>query len=159
MSTKLSRRRFLLFAGVGVAIVGGAALAWREVGKLVQGNSATFRAVAGLPREPLPAYASYVIEGRVALDAPGSKLTLSVVAGAPAARRPIPLLTRTASVTSMQQVDGAYHITAAYDASTQLQPGEASTFTITLDPSHQLAQASFFSSPIQMDLERWSEPS
>src|SRR5205085_1807201 len=68
---KLNRRKFLTLAGVGsAAAAAGAALPGANL--LTGGEKAktfTFRAVVGLPKKPLPAYASYVIEGHVDLAA------------------------------------------------------------------------------------------
>src|SRR6266702_3966850 len=64
---KLNRRKFLTMAGVGSAAAASAVLPGAG---LLTGTGAgkngvyTFRAVVGLPKKPLPAYASYVIEGQ-----------------------------------------------------------------------------------------------
>jgi len=44
-----------------------------------------FKAVTGLPRNPLPTYASFVIEGTVDLDRGSGIVTKSIYAGAPQA--------------------------------------------------------------------------
>src|SRR5690348_15858456 len=82
---KLNRRKFLKVAGASSAIAAGAAI---PSAGLLTGNAAThgrvtIRAVVGMPKKPLPNYASYVIEGHVIHDAKTGVITKSVFAGGP----------------------------------------------------------------------------
>jgi hypothetical protein len=155
MST-LSRRRFLIFAGAGIVAVaaGGAALAIRQFTQTGPGSTVTFRAITGLPRAPLPSYASYVIEGHVDKSGRSGTITKTVFAGPPQERQPIALLARTVRVTDVQEQGGQLSVTGMVDAS-GLQQGEPSAFKITFDSSHRAAQADFFGSPIQLQVETW----
>src|SRR5689334_6687674 len=70
----MHRRRFLQIAGAGsvagavgtVAAVPALTAASQLTASSKQGTF-TFRAVAGLPSEPMPTYASYVIQGHIDL--------------------------------------------------------------------------------------------
>jgi len=64
---EINRRGFLKLAGVGTAVAAGATIPAVEM--LFGGHPGTIalRAVGGLPSEPLPTYASYVLDGNVDL--------------------------------------------------------------------------------------------
>src|SRR5437763_17067373 len=112
---KLNRRKFLTLAGVGsAAAAAGAALPGANL--LTGGEKAktfTFRAVVGLPKKPLPAYASYVIEGHVDLAAGSGVLTKAVFAGTPEAMSAVALpgLSRIVRITEVQELGGTLRIT------------------------------------------------
>src|SRR5437879_8333693 len=82
--TALDRRHFIRLAAGGAAAVATASalplsgiLKWIGVGEL------RFRAVAGLPRHPLPTYASLVVEGTVDLDRGTGSIVKKLYAGSP----------------------------------------------------------------------------
>ncbi len=155
-----SRRRFLALAGAGVVVVaGGAALTVRQLTGNRQGSILNFRAITGLPAKPLPSYASYVIDGQVNLNNGTGSITKEVFAGAPEEMTSIALLTRAVRVTGVQQQGSTWHITGVVSSQTQLQAGEETTFDILLDPSRNLAQSTFFGSPIQLALQKFSTAS
>jgi hypothetical protein len=154
------RRRFLALLGAGVVVVaGGAALIVRQLTANGQGNTLNFQAITRLPASPLPAYASYVISGQVNLNENTGVITKDVFAGAPEVRTSIALLTRVVRVTSVQRQGETWHITGVVNTPTQLQAGEETALDIRLDPSHNLAQSTFFGSPIQLELQKFSAPS
>lgn len=151
-----SRRRFLTFMGAGVvAVAGGTALLVRQLSTNGQGNTLSFQAVMKLPVGPLPGYASYVIGGQVHLNNSGS-ITKTVFAGPPETRTSIALLTRNVRVTGVQKQGSTWRISGIVDPQTQIQTGEEATFAIQLDTSRNLAQSTFFGSPIQLDLQKFS---
>ncbi len=151
------RRRFLAFLGAGVvAVAGGTALIARQLPANDPGNTLSFQAITRLPAAPLPSYASYVIVGQVHRNNNTGSITKNVFAGPPEARTSITLLTRDVRVTSVQQQGSAWHITGVVDPQTQLQAGEETTFAIQLNTSRNLAQSTFFGSPIQLDLQKFS---
>jgi hypothetical protein len=154
------RRRFLTLLGAGVvAVAGGTALIVRQLTANGQGNTLNFQAITRLPAAPLPSYASYVIGGQVNLHNNSGSITKNVFAGPPEARTDIALLTRVVRVTGVQQQGGVWHITGIVNTQAQFQAGEETAFDIRLDPSHNLAQSTFFGSPIQLELQKFSAPS
>ncbi len=155
--SKLSRRRFLILGGTGAIAVaaGGAALAARLLTRTGGSGSLTFQAVAALPRAPLASYASYVVAGQINLSNNTGAITKTVFAGAPGARLPIALLTRSVHVTNVETQGSIRRITGAVDNPSQLQKGEAASFTIVIDPNHHTAQTDFFGDPIDLQLEQW----
>ncbi|HYX48399.1 MAG TPA: hypothetical protein VE843_01555, partial [Ktedonobacteraceae bacterium] len=116
-------------------------------------------AITALPAKPRPGYASYVIDGQVNLTNNTGAITKNVFAGPPEELTNISLLTRNVRVTGVQQQGSKWHITGVVNNQTQIQAGEETTFTILLDPTRNLAQTTFFGSPIQLTLENFSTPS
>lgn len=153
----LSRRRFLTLTGAGLVAVaaGGIALAVRQ---MTQGGTLSFRAVAGLPGKPLLSYASYVIDGNVNVSNSTGTITKYVYAGPPQNMTNIPLLSRTVRVTDVQQQGSVWHVSGVVDDRTQLQKGEDVSLELQLDSASSIAQATFFGSPIQLNLQRFSAP-
>jgi hypothetical protein len=154
---KIERRKFLKVTGAGVA--GAAALsALGPLATLVaslKDGVLHFRAVTGLPNSPLPAYASYVLEGRVNLQTKSGVMTRSLMAGAPEAMSEIafPGVARSATVSNVRVTDRVVRITGRIDDPAQLLKGERPTAEITLDRSKGLAWAQFFGSDVTMRLE------
>jgi len=152
-----SRRRFLALIGAGaVAVAGGAAITLHQLVGNGSGDTLNFQAVTGLPAKPLPPYASYVIRGQVHSGNGTGTITKYVYAGSPDRITSIPLLTRDVHVTGVQQQGSTWHITGVVNDSTQLQQGEDTAFDIRLDTSHNVAQSTFFGSPIQLVLQKFS---
>lgn len=153
----LGRRRFLALTGAGVvAVAGSTTLIVRQLRANEPGNTLNFQAITRLPGGPLPSYASYVIGGQVHLNNNTGSITKTVFAGPPETRTSIALLTRVVRVTSVQKQGAVWHLTGVVDTQTQLQVGEEATFAIQLDTSRNLAQSTFFGSPIQLDLQKFS---
>ena len=157
MMSTMSRRRFLIAGGAGAVVVvaGGAVLAIRQFGGpgSSSGGTLTFQAVAPLPRPPLASYASYVIAGQVNLGNNTGTITKTVFAGAPDARQPIELLTRSVRVTKVEAQGSLRHITGTIADASQLQQGEPASFSIVIDAAHKVAQSDFFGDAIQLQLE------
>src|SRR5438093_30151 len=135
---RTQRRKFLGVAAAGAA---GAA-AWTAFGPLPakvrsNGDAAVlrFRAVAPLPQEPLPAYASYLVEGRVDVKGHSGVFTSKLVAGAPEAMSAItfPGTVRRYRVTDVQQLGKTLRITGEVDRSTKLGNGEGREVEIVVD--------------------------
>ncbi len=156
----LSRRQFLFFVGAGIVMVGGgAALTVRQLTANAQGNTLKFKAITALPAKPMPGYASYVIDGEVNLNNNTGAITKNVFAGPPEEITSIALLTRNVRVTGVQQQGSMWHITGIVNNQPQLQPGEEATFSVLLDPAQNVAQSSFFGSPIELTLQNFTTPS
>jgi hypothetical protein len=152
----MDRRDFLKMAGAGAAVVGAAVaipaggfFAWSKKDVL------RFRAVTGMPKAPLPAYASYVIEGQVDLKARTGQLAKSIHAGAPDAMSGVvfPGTARSLRVTDVRESGDHVLITGEIaDRSTLLQ-GENSVLKIAIDRSAGIAEADFLGSTVTMRLD------
>ena len=155
-----SRRQFLFFMGAGVVMIGGgAAFTLRQLTGNGQGNLLKFRAIAGLPAKPTPSYASYVIDGQVNLNNSTGAITKNVLAGPPEEITSISLLTRNVRVTGVQHQGSKWLIKGVVSNQSQVQAGEETTFNILLDPTRNVAQSTFFGSPIQLTLQNFSTSS
>src|SRR5260370_12595576 len=93
-----------------------------------------FRAVAGLPRNPLPTYATFVIEGTVDLDRGTGIVTKSLYAGAPQAMSNIlfPGTARTIRVTTVDRSANHVRLGAVVDAGAALTAPETRNVPIVL---------------------------
>jgi TAT (twin-arginine translocation) pathway signal sequence len=154
----LSRRDFLKLAGAGsaAAAVGGGVLgtmklhSWNATGQTV-----TFQAVTGVPAEPLPAYASFVLDGHVDLSNETGTITKTVYAGAPDAMSSIafPELSRTYRVVAAEGDASRLSIRGTIDDPSVLRPGEARTATIVLDKPRGEVRAPFVDSDLVLTLQ------
>ena len=152
----MDRRDFLKMAGVGAAIAGAAAavpvggfFAWTRKDAL------RFRAVTGMPKAPLPAYASYVIEGVVDLSSRTGQLAKSIHAGAPDSMSGLvfPGTARSLRVTDVRDSAGGVVIAAEIADRGSLLPGESPTLTIKVDRSTGVAHADFMGTVVTMRLD------
>jgi hypothetical protein len=134
---KLSRRDFMKLAGVGSAgmAVGGAFIA-KLLGQ-PHAETYTFRAVVGLPKAPLPSYASYVLDGSINLGAGSGIVRKTVFAGAPDSMSEIALpgLSRTLRVTDVRRGGDSLLVQAVVDDRDVLRPGESPWNLIRMEPS------------------------
>jgi hypothetical protein len=155
----INRRKFLQLAGSGsLAAAAVAVPALATVPRLTSGSKEgtfTFRAVAGLPAKPLPAYASYLIEGHVNLSTRTGVMTKTVIAGSPQAKSTIALpgLSRIMRITGVEELGGTFHVTGVVDDRSQLQKGESATFEIFIDPTQRLARTTIAGSSLLLHLE------
>jgi hypothetical protein len=158
----MNRRRFLQIAGASsVAVAAGTAAtvpvltsASRLTANSKQGTY-TFRAVAGLPSKPMPAYASYVIEGHVNLTAKTGAMTKTLFAGAPNAMSTIALpgLSRIIRINDVQDLGGTFRLKGMVDDRSLLQRGESPYFELLIDPVRKVAKTSYLGTEIIMQLE------
>lgn len=153
----MDRRNFLKMVGVlSGSVTVGAAVPSLALVKFSSGpDTFAFRAVAGVPGEPLPAYASYVLEGAVNLRTRSGLLTRTVFAGAPEAVSDIALpgLTRVIRVTDVDSGRGVIRITGVTDDRSQLQAGESQTFEITVDRLRNTVRAPFIGSNVVLPIQ------
>jgi hypothetical protein len=158
---KLNRRRFLQVTGAGslIAATAGAAgpllsQAPRLTAASKQGTF-TFRAVAALPSELLPAYATYVLEGHVNLTAPSGVLTSTIYAGDPQAmsRIALPGQSRIYRVTAVKNLGGSFHLVGTIDDPSQLQRGESRLVELFIDPARRIARANLWNSELLLRVE------
>ncbi len=152
----LARRDFLKMAGAGAAtVIAGAAVPVSGYFAWMGKNALRFRAVAGMPRAPWPAYASYVIEGIVDVRERSGSLVKSIYAGAPDAMSGIafPGTVRSVRVTSVQESGQSVTITGEIAQKAALLHGESPTFSIVVDRSNGLAHADFLGHKVVMRLD------
>ncbi|HKW58362.1 MAG TPA: twin-arginine translocation signal domain-containing protein [Candidatus Dormibacteraeota bacterium] len=155
----IDRRDFLKMAGLGTAAAAAAAaaaalpvggfFAWTKKDVL------RFRAVTGMPSAPLPAYASYVVEGHVDLSARTGQLAKSIHAGAPEAKTGIvfPGTARSIRVTDVVSSGDTVLVTGEIANQPDLLKGESPSFQIQIDRSAGLARANFLGSEVVLRLD------
>ncbi len=151
---RMDRRGFLKVVGVGS--MAAAAATVPAAGLLAADRIFAFRAVAGLPKAPWPAYASYVVEGHVDFKTRSGVVTQRLFAGFPEAKSTIawPGLSRTVRVTNVQRLDGSVQISGVIDDHSQLRLGESPAVEITIDRSRGVAHTQFIGSEVLLRLER-----
>ena len=151
----VDRRNFLKLAAKGSAVAAAAAvmplsgvLRWTSQGAL------KFRAVAGLPRNPLPTYATFVVEGSVDLDRGTGIVTKSLYAGAPQAMSNIlfPGTARTIRVTTVDRSANQVRLAGVVDARQALAARENRNVTIVIDTSQKLAHADFLGTAVVLQV-------
>jgi hypothetical protein len=154
----MNRRTFLGVAGAGAAAVAaGAAGVVAGTGALKgAGGQATlsFRAVAGLPAEPLPNYCSYVIEGHIDLANKTGTVTETMYAGYPEAisQQIWAGFTRLIHVTGVRQAGSVLTITGAVTDRSLLRRGESADFQLTVDRAAKSAAGAFMGKAIALKL-------
>lgn len=158
----MNRRRFLQIAGASsVAVAAGSAAAVpaltsasRLTASSKQGTF-TFRAVAGLPSNAMPTYASYVIEGHVNLTTRTGTMTKTLFAGVPNAMSTIALpgLSRIIRINNVQDLGGTFRLQGVVDDRSLLQQGESPNFELLIDPAQKLAKTRYLGTDIIMQLE------
>ncbi|MGH2597317.1 MAG: twin-arginine translocation signal domain-containing protein [Actinomycetota bacterium] len=155
--TDYNRRDFLKLAGAGTAaaaVVGSGTFATlRLIESKTKSGTMTFRAVTGLPQQPLPAYASYVLDGTVDLASGTGAVRRMLFAGAPESMSSIAFqeLTRDLRVTSIRGSGNRLTLNTVIDGA--LHPGESRTGTIVVDRSSGEVQAPFVGNDVMMQLQ------
>jgi hypothetical protein len=152
----MKRRDFLKLAGVGSVVAAGAAgpLATLLAAPRTEGAVA-FRAMAGLPARPLPAFATYLVEGHVDLASRSGTVTKALFTGLPGARHAfaLPGTTRSVRVTDVHNVTGVLHIRGVVDSRAPLHKGERRNVEIRLDRARGIAATDFMGSPVTLHLD------
>ena len=152
---QMDRRDFLKMAGAGtVAAAAGTAIPVAGYFGWTGKETIRFRAVAGMPKAPLPTYASYIIEGKVDVSARKGTLVRSLYAGAPNARSGVvfPGTARTVEVTDVRKTLGGLQIRGRI-AESQLLQGESRDFSMLVDRVSGVAHANFLGSQVTMRLD------
>src|SRR5437762_1826 len=152
----IDRRDCLKMAGAGSAVVvAGVAMPVAGYFGWIKKDILRFRAVAGMPKAPLPSFASYVIEGQVDLRARTGQLAKSVHAGAPDAMSGVvfPGTSRSLRVTDVNRNGNKVLISGEITDRMGLLAGESPTLTIEIDRSAGLAHADFLGSTVVMQLD------
>jgi hypothetical protein len=162
--SRVSRREFLKWAGAGsVALAGVAAGAYSLLGKgaasavrrLVSPTAPyRFRAAAGVPSHPLPAYASFVVEGAVDPATGTGRFRKALFAGAPEAMSTIefPGTSRWFRVTGVREKGTSLLVRAVAEDSGSLARGEGLTALVRVDRSARRVIAPLINSDIELRL-------
>ncbi len=151
----VDRRNFLKLAAKGSAVAAAAAvMPLSGVLKWTSQAALKFRAVAGLPRNPLPTYATFVIEGTVDLDRGTGIVTKSLYAGAPQAMSNIlfPGTARTIRVTTVDRSANQVRLGGVVDAGEALTARENRNVTIVIDTSQKVAHADFLGTAVVLQV-------
>ncbi len=152
---QIDRRKFLKMAGAGSALAAAATLP--AAGWLLWSRKDVleFRAVTGLPRPPLPEYASYVIQGKVDLNAGSGTIAKVLYAGPPEGMSNIawPGLSRVIRVTGVQRSGDVVQISGVVEDRSQLQKGESPNVEILVNRVEGTARAQFFGTDVLMRLQ------
>jgi hypothetical protein len=145
---KMNRKRFVKLAGAGsaAAAVGGAGVFAGRLASLdVDGENLHFRASAGLPEAPLPAYATHVVEGTVNLATGAGLVTSRVLAGLPGAQGTLglPGASRTVRISEVTGDRGVYRLSGTIEERSQLRRGESPRVEIVIDKGRRTVKAPF----------------
>lgn len=152
----MNRRKFLKVVGVGSgAVAAGAALPAIGMGSWSGARAFSFRAVGGLPGGPVPAYASFVLEGHVDVARRSGVVTKNVFAGGPDEMSSVALpgLSRAVRVTDVRDRGGRVYVDGVIDDATQLRPGESREVRIQIDRDAGVARARFLGSDVLLRLQ------
>jgi hypothetical protein len=153
---QLDRRQFLGMAAAGsAAALAGAALPMSGILTWTGAQTLRFRAIAGLPKHPLPVYASFVIDGAVNLDRGTGTVTKSLYAGAPEAMSTIlfPGTARSIRVTGVQRSGHIVTIAGVVDDKAKLGPREKGIVSIAINQAERTAQADFLGTPVVLRVQ------
>lgn len=150
----INRRHLFKLTGVGSVLLAGAALP--VVGKAItqQSDVYNFRGSVGLPEQPLPSYATYVIEGTLNLANGTGLLTSRILAGHPDAKSEIglPGLGRIIRVVGVDQLGSQLNVRGMIEDRSQLQPGESPQVELVIDRSRGVVQAPFIGRTVTLAL-------
>jgi hypothetical protein len=151
------RRGFLKLVGLLSGSVTVGALTPAVALAKLQGPSAmSFRAVAGLPSAPWPAYASLVLEGSVNLATRSGVVNRTVFAGAPDVMSDIALpgMSQTIRVMDVRASPGLVRIQGVVSDRSQLQAGENANIEILVDQVRGIVRAPFSTSNVALIIQR-----
>jgi hypothetical protein len=138
-----------------IATAAVAALPFTGVLSWIGGGVLRFRAVAGLPRHPLPTYATFVVEGTLNRDRGTGTVTKSLYAGSPDAMTKIlfPGTERSIRVTRFEESGDLMHIGGVVEGIEQLGPRERRAVTLTIDRGNRLAHADFLGTNVVLHVQ------
>ena len=148
----INRRTFLKLAGAGSAAAAALPVA---VGLSTLGSDRlTFKATAGLPSKPLPAYATQIIAGTVDMRQGTGVVTSQVFAGHTEGVSDIALpgLSRVIRVTGAVPHGGKVRLSGVIDDRSTLIKGESSQVEIHIDRAGGIVTAPFMGNNVVMKL-------
>jgi hypothetical protein len=152
--TELNRRDFLKVAGAGSVALMAIGAGVIATGKILRtgpsragGSLVTFRATAGLPQRPYPAYASLVFDGEVNPEMGTGTIRRALYAGAPDAMSQVvfPDTERSYRVTDVSQHGDTLLATAMLTDGSTRSANESPTIVVRIDQQTGDVQAPFLS--------------
>jgi hypothetical protein len=150
---EINRKDFLKVAGIGSAAVAAPALPLTKH-LITDSGEVTFRAQAGLPSRPLPAYATQIVEGRVDLRSGTGLVTSRVLAGSPTDTGLVglPGLSRVIRITSVHEDEGRLRLHGVVEDRSQLRRGESAKVEIVVDRKSGAVHAPFIGTRLEHEL-------
>jgi hypothetical protein len=142
---QLNRTDFLKVAGAGsAAVVAGAGIPLAKYA-VDRSGQLTFQAAVGLPQNPLPSYATQVIEGRIDVNTGTGLVTTRVLAGHPADTGIVglPGLSRVIRITAVDGDEDQLRIRGQIEDRSQLRRGESAHVELVIDRKRRLVHAPF----------------
>jgi len=150
----IDRRTFIKLAGLGSAAAAVATLPAAAVQSFKGNGRLTFKATAGLPAMPLPAYATQVVEGTVDLNRGVGVVTSQVFAGHAegVSNIALPGLSRVIRITGAHQEGATTHLTGVVDDRSSLVRGESGQVEILVDRARGVVMVPLAGSQVTLNL-------
>ncbi len=150
----LNRKDFFKVAGAGSVAAAGAAGVPLARHVISAPKGFTFRARGGLPKAPLPSYATQIVEGSVDLTRGAGVITSRVLAGHPEAESMIgiPGLSRVIRVTGAVTEGQRVRLNGVIEDRSQLKRGESAMVEILVDRRRRVVQAPFLGRTSELQL-------
>ncbi|HEX5418353.1 MAG TPA: hypothetical protein VFZ25_22070 [Chloroflexota bacterium] len=151
----LNRRTLLTLASGTAAVVTGASIGLVTRGPAKEASEHyTFRAVAGLPVQPLPSYASLILEGNLDLAQRKGTIRQEVRAGGPQAPSTIALpgMSRLIQVEDVRESGGLFQIRGRITDPITGIPEPSQEISIQVDRARGEVRTQFVSAPVVMQL-------
>ena len=150
----IDRRTFIKLAGLGSAAAAVANLPAAVVQSVKGSGRLAFKASAGLPAKPLPAYATQVVEGTVDLNRGIGVVTSQVFAGHAegVSNIALPGLSRVIRITDAHQQGATTRLTGVIDDRSSLSRGESGRVEILVDRARGLVIAPLAGSQVTLNL-------
>jgi hypothetical protein len=155
----VDRRGFLRLAGMtgaAVAAASGVKLGTGLVGAgtahTAPGGAVRFKAIGDLPKPPLPAYATQVVEGTVDVGRQSGLISSTIFAGGGGGGVAIPGLGRSVRVTNVNEVGHTLHVTGVIDDHSVLAAGESPFVQLSVDRARGVAVANVHGHAVELTL-------
>ena len=148
-------RRSILKLGAGSAVAAAAAgvpLARHSASQ--ESELLRINATGGLPKPPLPAYATQVIEGTVDVASETGTVTSRVLAGHPGATGAVglPDLARIIRITKVDVEGSRYRLGGEIEDRSQLHPGEGAHVELVVNKGEGVLEAPFLGQQRALEL-------